>query len=158
MSLVAAYSDSENESESDNEIPSKPTQQVENETVEDSTGFVIEDEDDWQQASKNVTSSKDDEEPNSGIFLKLPEPSKTSFTLNAEEEVNDEFLKKKPSQEDSLYKKEQALLEKERAEKATKGKTGTTILSKFAKGDKKKNQKVKISIPTLQEVNIFCLK
>ena len=157
MSLVAAYSESESEGENDNvdistEIPKKEINsklQVRDETPL----FEIEDEDEWEQSVPTTTST--DQLDRAEIFSSLPAPSTSNFSLKEEEEEEneDEFLRKKPNKEDVLFKKEQALLEKELKEnkKNSGSKDSKHFLSKFTMGGSKKKH-VMISIPTLEEV------
>lgn len=156
MSLVAAYSDSESENESEEKINpavslteekinvlEKVSGETSLENDEDGGNFDIEDEDDWQ------VSTKQEDKQTGEIFSNLPAPAQKSFSLT--EEVEDEFLKKKVTKEDALFKKEQELLKKEEEEEKGK-KISSNLLSKFKKGGKKKNQPIKISIPTLAEI------
>lgn len=145
MSLVAAYTDSESESEGEGENETLK-KSIETEFAEN---IEIEDEDDWE---KSKTNSQNEE--SGKIFSSLPEPSTSTFKLNEqEEEVEDEFLKKKPSKEDVLFKKEQALLEKEMKESKQDDTGSKHFLSKFTTGGSKNTKKrVMISIPTLAEV------
>ncbi|XP_066920313.1 proline-rich protein PRCC-like isoform X2 [Clytia hemisphaerica] len=181
MSLVAAYSESESENESDQEQENPNEVKVETAKTtlnihqadekppveEERTGFEIEDEDDWQTCDSVNTAQTTNlgGESSNEFFSKLPEPaameSKSTPPIKIEEE-EDEFLKKKPSLEDKLFKKEQALLEKELNEKKKHGdkEDSKHFLSKFTKGSggggasgkKSKNQKVMISIPTLEDI------
>ena len=156
---MAAYSDSESEGEKENVdiSPENPKKKINSKLqVRDETPlFEIEDEDEWEQSVPTTTSTDQlDDEKSAEIFSSLPAPSTSNFSLKEEEEENeDEFLRKKPNKEDVLFKKEQALLEKELKEnkKNSGSKDSKHFLSKFTMGGSKKKH-VMISIPTLEEV------
>ena len=160
MSLVVAYSDSESEGDGENTTNTKSeiskteieTEHSKPEENEEASFIEIEDEDEWEHSVATTTDQLVGE--SAKIFSSLPEPSMSTFSLNDEEEIEDEFLKKKPSKEDVLFKKEQALLEKElKDSKKDNSKGSKHFLSKFAMGGSKKAKKhVMISIPTLEEV------
>ncbi|XP_057302993.1 uncharacterized protein LOC130638537 isoform X1 [Hydractinia symbiolongicarpus] len=141
MSLVAAYSDSENESEGEEiEVTVAPSI-VQNKDNENGNMLDIEDEDQWQSVQPSSTRTKDSSAATkSSLFSLLPQPKDSP--VNVIEEKEDEFMSRKPLSDTVI---------------STPASSSNSIqrkilnLPKPVKGTKK--QPVKISIPTLRKVD-----
>jgi len=166
MSLVAAYSDSESGSDSEedeNRVPSnadfnvvsssltqveveKSNERGTNEGAEgDSPHFQIEDDDDWMASSTSDFSSQ----RHQGLFSALPQPK--SKELDVVEEMDDEFISKVDKYEtvDEPLPKSTESSKKLNTEVA-KGKSSSLILPAPLTGGTRKGP-VKITIPSLDD-------
>lgn len=136
---MAAYSDSENESEGE-EIAITPSI-VQNKDNKNGNMLDIEDEDQWQSVQPSSTKTKDSSAATkSSLFSLLPQPKDSPVKLIEEKE--DEFMSRKPLSDTVISMP---------ASSSNSIQRKILNLPKPVKGTKK--QPVKISIPTLQKID-----